>query len=317
MLREERLRYWLGVGAQPSDRVARFLDSAGITQNATRWRGTGKRAEEIAAQKAEAEAAGRSRGSGSWRCAGGRAQPPQRRRRPAAAEAEATAAVEAPAAVEAAAAGTDAADVEQARGRRTCTRANQRSPPATRTELCRASGHGAASARSRWVCVAVVAGAHGLRGALKLRCFTERRRTSPPTARCSTDTAGGCSSCEVIGPAPGGVLARADGIEDRNAAEALRGTELFVPRSALPELRADEFYYSDLEGMEALRRRRLALRRGAGVDNFGAGDVIEVLADDGRRISLPFTRRTVPSDRSGAPPARGRAARGALPEAAP
>jgi small subunit ribosomal protein S16 len=57
VLREERLRYWLGVGAQPSDRVARFLDSAGITQSATRWRGTGKRAQETAAQKAEAEAA--------------------------------------------------------------------------------------------------------------------------------------------------------------------------------------------------------------------------------------------------------------------
>jgi small subunit ribosomal protein S16 len=56
VLREERLRYWLGVGAQPSDRVARFLDSAGITQNATHWRGTGKRADAIAAQKAEAEA---------------------------------------------------------------------------------------------------------------------------------------------------------------------------------------------------------------------------------------------------------------------
>jgi small subunit ribosomal protein S16 len=56
VLREERLRYWLGVGAQPSERVARFLDTAGITQNATRWRGTGKRAEAIAAQKAEAEA---------------------------------------------------------------------------------------------------------------------------------------------------------------------------------------------------------------------------------------------------------------------
>jgi small subunit ribosomal protein S16 len=56
VLREERLRYWLGVGAQPSDRVARFLDSAGITQNTIRWRGTGKRAEAIAAQKAEAEA---------------------------------------------------------------------------------------------------------------------------------------------------------------------------------------------------------------------------------------------------------------------
>ena len=55
VLREERLRYWLGVGAEPSDRVARFLDSAGITENATRWRGTGKKGQEIAAQKAEAE----------------------------------------------------------------------------------------------------------------------------------------------------------------------------------------------------------------------------------------------------------------------
>ena len=56
VLREDRIRYWLGVGAKPSDRVARFLDNAGITESATRWRGTGKRAEEIAAKKAEAQA---------------------------------------------------------------------------------------------------------------------------------------------------------------------------------------------------------------------------------------------------------------------
>jgi small subunit ribosomal protein S16 len=56
VLREERIRYWLGVGAQPSDRVVRFLDNAGITQSATRWRGTGKKAQEIAAKKAEAQA---------------------------------------------------------------------------------------------------------------------------------------------------------------------------------------------------------------------------------------------------------------------
>jgi small subunit ribosomal protein S16 len=56
VLREERIRYWLGVGAQPSDRVARFLDNAGITKSAARWRGTGKKAEEIAAKKAEAAA---------------------------------------------------------------------------------------------------------------------------------------------------------------------------------------------------------------------------------------------------------------------
>jgi small subunit ribosomal protein S16 len=113
VLREERLRYWLGVGAQPSDRVARFLDSAGITQNATRWRGTGKRAEAIAAQKAEAEA----QAAAAAPAAGGApAEPAAREAATAAgeatagAEAEAAAAVEAPAVVEAA----EATSVEQA-----------------------------------------------------------------------------------------------------------------------------------------------------------------------------------------------------------
>ncbi|MDH3660398.1 MAG: 30S ribosomal protein S16, partial [Alphaproteobacteria bacterium] len=57
VLREERIRHWLGAGALPSDRVCRFLDAAGITENTVKHRGTGKRAEEIAAKKAEAEAA--------------------------------------------------------------------------------------------------------------------------------------------------------------------------------------------------------------------------------------------------------------------
>ena len=56
VLNEERIRYWLGNGAKPSDRVARFLDSAGITENTVRLRGTGKRAKEIEAKKAEAAA---------------------------------------------------------------------------------------------------------------------------------------------------------------------------------------------------------------------------------------------------------------------
>jgi small subunit ribosomal protein S16 len=56
VLNEERIRYWLGTGAKPSDRVARFLDSAGITENTVHWRGTGKRAKEIEAKKAEAAA---------------------------------------------------------------------------------------------------------------------------------------------------------------------------------------------------------------------------------------------------------------------
>ena len=53
-LNEERIRYWLSVGAQYSDRVARFLDRAGIVPGATRYRGTGKKARELAEKAAEA-----------------------------------------------------------------------------------------------------------------------------------------------------------------------------------------------------------------------------------------------------------------------
>jgi small subunit ribosomal protein S16 len=56
VLNEERIRYWLSTGAKPSDRVARFLDNAGITEKTVHWRGTGKRAKEIEAKKAEAAA---------------------------------------------------------------------------------------------------------------------------------------------------------------------------------------------------------------------------------------------------------------------
>ena len=165
-------------------------------------------------------------------------------------------------------------------------------------------------ARDRdWVCVAVVAAAHGLRGVLKLRCFTERAEDVAAYGPVFDRNARRLFELEVIGPAPGGVLARADGIDDRTAAEALRGAELFVPRCALPELGPDEFYYSDLEGMEALRADGSRFGVVRGVDNFGAGDLIEVVADDGRRLSLPFTRRTVPSIDLAQPQAGGRAAR--------
>jgi 16S rRNA processing protein RimM len=150
-------------------------------------------------------------------------------------------------------------------------------------------------ARDRdWVCVAVVATPHGLRGMLKLRCFTERPEDVAAYGPVF-DHNGRRFELEVIGPAPGGVLARAQGIGDRNAAEALRGTELFVPRSALPELAPDEFYHSDLEGMEALCPDGSRFGVVRGVANFGAGDLIEVVAEDGRRVSLPFTREIVPS----------------------
>jgi 16S rRNA processing protein RimM len=146
-----------------------------------------------------------------------------------------------------------------------------------------------------WVCVAAVASAHGVRGALRLRCFTERPEDVAGYGPVFDKDGGRRFEFEVIGPARGGVLVRAPGIDDRDAADALRGKELFVPRSALPALASDEFYCRDLEGMDAMRADGSRLGVVRSVENFGAGDLIEVEADDGQRLSLPFTREVVPS----------------------
>ena len=83
-------------------------------------------------------------------------------------------------------------------------------------------------------------------------------------------------------------------IADRNAAEALKGTELFVPREALPAAEADEFYHADLVGLRAEDEEGRVLGTVAGVHNFGAGDVIELVRADGDTVMLPFTREVVP-----------------------
>jgi 16S rRNA processing protein RimM len=151
------------------------------------------------------------------------------------------------------------------------------------------------AAHSAWVCVAKVVGAHGLRGALKLRCFTENPEDVAAYGPLYDDQGDRrFSSLKILGPTRGGVLVAAAGIADRTAAEALRGLELFVPRAALPVVGPDEFYRADLAGLAALRADGSRLGTVRGLDNFGAGDVIEIAAEDGRLLTLPFDRRTVP-----------------------
>ena len=144
---------------------------------------------------------------------------------------------------------------------------------------------------SDWVCVAAVATAHGLRGALKLRCFTERPEDAAAYGPVYDKHGHRLFDFRVIGRSRGGILVEADGISDRNAAEALRGTELFVPRTALPELGPEEFYHSDLEGLDVLHADGARLGVVRALANFGAGDIVEVLADDGRTVRCRSTTR--------------------------
>jgi 16S rRNA processing protein RimM len=149
-----------------------------------------------------------------------------------------------------------------------------------------------ASPAPELVCVAVVATAHGVRGALKLRCFTEDP-ASVAAYGPVVDRRGRQLTLRVVGSTRDGVIAQAAEITSREQAELLRGTELFVPRARLPQTDEDEFYHEDLVGLDVVDRSGAPRGRVLAVANHGAGDVIEIEAD-GETVMLPFTREAVP-----------------------
>ncbi|WP_420141694.1 ribosome maturation factor RimM [Sphingomonas sp.] len=131
--------------------------------------------------------------------------------------------------------------------------------------------------------LAVVTGAHGIGGEVKLKLFTD---DLSPYTRFNAGT--------LTLKSLRGLIARFDEVPDRNAAEALRGTELTVPRSALPPLEEGEYYHLDLIGLPCVSTTGEAVGQVVLIENFGAGDVIEIERPDGKRFMVPMRIEAVP-----------------------
>lgn len=144
------------------------------------------------------------------------------------------------------------------------------------------------------VCVGVVVGAHGVRGGLRVKPFTEDPAAIAAYGPVEDETGQRRFRLKVTGHAKGVVTVAAQGVADRNEAEALKGARLYVAKSRLPAPEEDEFYYSDLIGLAAELEDGTAFGAVKGVFDFGAGDVIELALPDGRSELLPFTRAVVP-----------------------
>jgi len=141
----------------------------------------------------------------------------------------------------------------------------------------------------RPVTLAVIIGAHGVTGEVRLKLFTD------DLARYQSVRVGGRDlTLKSVRAGSNGAIARIAEITDRNAAEALRGTELTVPRSALPPLEEGEYYHSDLIGLPCFSTEGEALGNVVAIDNFGAGDVIEIERPDGKRFMVPMRAEAVP-----------------------
>ncbi len=135
------------------------------------------------------------------------------------------------------------------------------------------------------VALAAIAGAHGISGEVRLKLFAEsadslkRHREVRVGDRLLT-------LASLKGDRT--PIARFAEISDRTAAEALRGRLVTVPRSALPPLEAGEYYHADLIGLPCESAAGETLGRVVAVEDFGAGDILEIEKPDGRRTMVPF-----------------------------
>ena len=143
----------------------------------------------------------------------------------------------------------------------------------------------------RPVTLAAIIGAHGIAGEVRLKLFGEGVAT---LKRYPAFNDGALKVEKLRDDGKGGAVARFAGVGDRNAAEALRGTALTVPRSALPPLAEGEYYYADLIGLAAISSDGRALGHCVAVENYGAGDVLEIELPDGKRFMVPMRVEAVP-----------------------
>jgi 16S rRNA processing protein RimM len=133
-----------------------------------------------------------------------------------------------------------------------------------------------------------------VRGEVKLKSFTADPKAIGRYGPVEDESGTRRFKVKVRGLVRGLVIARLEGVDDRNAAEALKGLRLYVGRDRLPKPRKGEWYHVDLIGLRVERADGTALGRVKSVANYGAGDLLEVEGESGPTVFLPFTKSVVP-----------------------
>jgi len=138
----------------------------------------------------------------------------------------------------------------------------------------------------RRIALAAIAGAHGIKGELRLKLFSDSVES---LSRHEKLYVGGVERRLVAVRESGkAAVARFEGIADRSAAEALRGKLVEVARATLPPLEHGEYYHADLIGLPAIDREGEPRGTVTAVENFGAGDLLEIEDSEGRRSLIPY-----------------------------
>lgn len=145
--------------------------------------------------------------------------------------------------------------------------------------------------RDQPVTLAAIIGAHGVAGEVRLKLFGEG---AGALKRYRAFNDSGLTVVKLKDDGKGGAIARFAEVPDRTAAEKLRGTALTVRRSEMRPLPEGEYYHADLIGLPVVSTEGEALGECVAVENFGAGDVIEIRKADGKKFMVPMKAEAVP-----------------------
>ena len=152
-----------------------------------------------------------------------------------------------------------------------------------------------AEARKR-VCLGRAIGARGLKGELRIKTYTQDPLSISGYGTLEDEAGALRFEITRVSAVKDGVVVQLKGVTTREAAEALKGTQFYVNRDRLPEVEDEgEYYFADLIGLVAVNGEGAALGQVVAVQNFGAGDLLEVRPPDGgRSVLVPFTQEIVP-----------------------
>ena len=145
------------------------------------------------------------------------------------------------------------------------------------------------------VCVGAVAGAHGVRGAVRIKSFTADPKDIARYGALEDESGERHFTLRLTGAGKGVLIGHLSGIGDRNQAEAARGLRLYLDRAVLPPTGEDEYYHADLIGLDAVLSDGTPIGPVRAVHDYGAGDTLEIARAEAPPLMVPFTRAVVPS----------------------
>ena len=145
------------------------------------------------------------------------------------------------------------------------------------------------------ICLGAVVGVHGIKGEVKVKCFSDNEKNLTRYGDVTNEAGDKSFSLKIVGHSKELLRVKVKGVDDRNTAETLVGTAFYVERDLLPELKEDEFYHTDLIGLDVRNSEGEKIGEVNALYNFGAGDIIELKLNNGSLEMLPFTASYVPT----------------------